>query len=271
MRSQADAVSFDLEDAVTQSKKGDARSAVAAFLRDANAEGQKVSIVRVNPLGSDLFIHDVNAVVGEGLDIINLPKVESGDEILRAIEAIHNAEASLNQDRQTDILANIETPKGLRMAFEIASAHPRVIGLQLGFTDFSLACGIHSQNKTALNAVRLAMRFAAAEAGIAVYDGAFVNVQDLAAFRVEAEEASELGFAGKSCIHPSQIAIANAVFSPAAEEIARAEALLRAADEADQKGIGAFVFEGKMVDVPIIARARSVVALAAKLGIASRT
>ena len=265
--SAADALSFDLEDAVVPAKKAQARSDVAAHLAALNSPGDKLVIVRVNGFATDYFAADVTALAGAGVDVINLPKVESREDILRALDAITKAEASLSNAAPVGILANIETPKGLRLAFEIASADPRVVGLQLGFVDFSLACGFQNQNKTALNAVRLGIRFAAAEAGIASYDGAFADVKNPDAFRREAEEARDLGFAGKSCIHPSQIAIANEVFVPATEEIVRAASILAAADEADARGVGAFLHAGKMVDAPIIARARGVMALASKLGL----
>ena len=267
----ADALSFDLEDAVVPGKKAQARSNVAAYLRNALQDSGKVTIVRVNGLSSDYFAADISTLAGKGVDIINLPKVECRDDILRALDAICEAENSSGATRRVGILANIETPKGLRLAFEIATADPRVVGLQLGFTDLSVACGIRGQNKTALNAVRLGVRFAAAEAGIASYDGAFVNVKDTDGFRRDVEEARDLGFAGKSCIHPSQVAIANAVFSPDREEIARATSILAAATEANERGIGAFLHEGEMIDAPIVARARGVMALAHKLGLVLRS
>ncbi len=250
-------------------RRAQARADIAAYLADPTHRSDKVTIIRVNRLATEYFAADVTALAGTGVDVINLPKIECREDILRALDAITNAEASHGTIRPISILANIETPKGLRLALEIASADSRVIGLQLGFADFSLACGIHSQNKTALNAVRLGIRFAAAEAGIASYDGAFPDVKNPDGYRGEAEEARDLGFAGKSCIHPSQIAIANEVFSPGAEEIARAAAILAAADEAEEHGVGAFLHAGKMVDAPIIARARGVMALANKLRMSS--
>lgn len=264
----ADALAFDLEDAVVRERKSEAREAVAAFLRRHMAARDKLAIVRVNGSPGELFLRDIEAVVGAGLDIINLPKVESRDDILKAVDAIAKAEERSGLGRQVGILANIETPRGLRLAFEIATADPRVMGLQAGFMDFSLACGMTSQNKNALNAVRFAVRCASAEAGIAAFDTAFGDVKDSDAFRDEAQEARDLGFAGKSCVHPSQVPIANAVFSPGPEEIARAERILAAASEATERGVGAFVHEGQMIDNPVIAQARAMMTLAAKLGLA---
>jgi citrate lyase subunit beta / citryl-CoA lyase len=264
--SASDALSFDLEDAVVADRKGEARTQVAEFLK---TKQDKVTIVRVNGLASEHFQADLAAVVGTQVDIINVPKVESREDVLRAADAIRKIARSAGVDREIGLLVNIETPKGLRLVFEIAAADERVMGLQLGFTDFSLACGVQSTNKVALNAVRVAMCFAAAEAGIACYDGAFVDVKNAEGFRAEAEEAKGLGFAGKSCIHPSQISLANATFSPSVAEIDRARALLAAAAEASGRGVGAFLHEGKMVDSPVIMQAEAIVALAERLGAGS--
>ena len=265
--SAADALSFDLEDAVLPAYKANARAGICDYLANSSIPREKIVIVRVNSLRSEYFLADVVALAGASVDVINLPKVESADDILRAIEAIDKAETMAGCTAPKGILANIETAKGLRLAFEIACAAPRVMGLQLGFTDFSMECGISSQNRTALNAIRLGVRFAAAEAGIPSYDGAFVDVKNPEAFRLEALEARDLGFSGKSCIHPSQIAVANDVFAPTVEEVQRASAIIAASDTARQSGMGAFVHDGKMVDLPILRRAEAVVALAAKLGL----
>ena len=265
--SAADALSFDLEDAVLPAYKASARAQIGDYLSAAAVTKRKLIIVRVNSLTSKYFLDDVAMLAGTSVDVINLPKVESADDIHRAVEAIDRADADAGCTAVKGILANIETPKGLRLAYEIAAASPRIMGLQLGFTDFSVECGISNQNKAALNAVRLGIRFAAAEAGIPSYDGAFVDVNNLDVFRTDAQDARDLGFAGKSCIHPSQIAIANEVFGPTAEEIQGASAIITASETANQSGKGAFLFEGKMVDLPILRRAEAIVALAAELGL----
>jgi citrate lyase subunit beta/citryl-CoA lyase len=266
-KSAADALSFDLEDAVVADRKAEARSEVAAFLRANSELSEKVIVVRVNGLSSLHFQPDIEAVVGAGLDIINLPKIESREDILFAVEVIRKVESASQTGAQVGILANIESPKGLRQALDIATADPRVMGLQIGFTDLSSTCGFRPHNTVALDAVRFSVRCATAEAGIATFDGAFTDVKDGEAFRREAVDARDLGFSGKSCIHPSQVPIANQVYSPTMDQIARAQALLAAAALATQRGLGAFVHEGEMVDVPVIARARSLVNLAARLGI----
>jgi citrate lyase subunit beta/citryl-CoA lyase len=107
----------------------------------------------------------------------------------------------------------------------------------------------------------LAVRLAAAEAGIAAYDGAFAAVKDVEGYRAECEAAKRHGFAGKSCIHPSQIAAANEIFMPSPDEIAWARKVVAAAVEADARGVGAYLVEGHMIDKPFVERARAIIAL----------
>ena len=264
--SAADALSFDLEDAVAAEKKEEARKHIATFLSRAKDFPGKIMIVRVNVIASHLFEADVEAVVSAGANIIiNLPKVESAADVKKAVGTIAHAEKFTGPENKIGLLANIETPKGLRVAAEIAAADSRVMGLQIGFKDLLSQWGIDSRDATAQQVIRLQVRLAAAEAGIAAYDGAFTDIKQPDAFRAEAENARRMGFAGKSCIHPSQISIANEVFAPRAEEIAYAEKVLAAAREAAGRGAGVFTMDGQMIDEPIIAQARSVVALAAKL------
>jgi citrate lyase subunit beta/citryl-CoA lyase len=259
---EADSISFDLEDAVPFPQKSEARHAVAEYLMKEGAENGKVNIVRVNPVASDLFQSDVEMVIVPSLHVLNLPKVQNLDDVLTAVRALEYWERKAGLAEEIGLLATIESPKGVRMAHAIATAHPRMVGLQIGMVDLNLSCGFESGNRAAVNAVRIATRLAASEAGIAVFDGAFVKVSDPQGFREEAQEARALGLNGKSCIHPSQVAVANEIFSPGAEEIERAVKLLAAAESAGTNGEGAFLHDGDMVDLPVIERARRVLASA---------
>lgn len=120
---------------------------------------------------------------------------------------------------------------------------------------------------SATQAVRLAVRLAAGEAGIEAYDGAFVDIADLDGFRRDSLAARRLGLAGRSCIHPSQVALANEVFRPTETEVAHALRVVAAADAQLAQGVGAFRVDGRLVDGPFITRARQVVALARRLGL----
>jgi citrate lyase subunit beta/citryl-CoA lyase len=262
LASGADALSFDLEDAVARERKAEGRAMVAAWLRQPRPDPSPLIIVRVNPLGSEHFEADIASLVPAGLAILNVPKIESADELRDFVSRLERLEREHGRTEPVAILANIETPRGLRCAAEIALAHPRVIGLQIGFGDLFEPFGIARDEESALAGVRLPVRLAAAEAGIAAYDGAFVGVDDPDGYRRECETARRFGFAGKSCIHPRQIAIANDVFRPSGREIERARKVLMAAEERLGAGIGAFTLDGEMVDEPFIARARAVLALA---------
>ena len=262
MQSAADAVSFDLEDAVTPERKEEARAAVASFLAARGGDGKTV-VVRVNALGTRWFEDDIAGIAGPGLDVVNLPMVERAEDVRAAAAAL----SLVDPAGRIGVLANIETPRGLRLAAEIACADRRVVGLQVGWGDLLEPFGIGRYERAALDHVLMAVRFAAAEAGVAAYDGAFTRIDSPDVYRSECELARRLGYAGKSCIHPSQVAIANAAFTPDSGDVARARRIVEAAERAD--GVGAFVVDGRMVDAPFIASARALIALAERLGVSA--
>lgn len=262
LKSEADAISFDLEDAVHESQKGNARKAVGEFLEAEPARASdKLLIVRVNELGHQEFEEDIKAVVTARLDILNIPKLESAGEVVEAIKLIERVEKEKNFRHQIKILANIETPKGLRCAAEIACSDSRLMGLQIGFADLFGALGIDRSDQAAVHSVRLDVRMAAGEAGISAYDAAFLNVRDEEALRLDTLAAMRLGFSGKSCIHPAQIAVINSTFVPTDEELKTAESLLEAALKSAEKGEGVFMFNGQMIDKPVIEAAQKIVQL----------
>jgi len=263
----ADAVSFDLQDAVEASRKGAAREALARwFERDVPASGKTI-VVRVNETASVHFSADLDAIVRAGLDIVNLPCVEDPEAVRDAVGAIERLERARGMGRPVRVLANIESPRGLRRAAEIACAHPRVMGLQIGFGDLFAPLRIVSGEPAATQAVRVAVRMAAGEAGIDAYDGAFVAIDDPDGYRRDAQAAFRLGFAGKSCIHPTQVGLANEVFRPSDADIAHALRVVLASRESLARGVGAFVVDGRLVDGPFIAQAERTVAIARGLGL----
>jgi citrate lyase subunit beta / citryl-CoA lyase len=262
LASAADALSFDLEDAVAPSQKPQARAHLVAFLRGLPPATGKTIVVRVNAPGTAEFDADVAALGSLPIDIVNLPMTEDADAV---VEAIARIERNAAVAPPVKFLLNIETPKGLRKAADLAAAHPRVMGLQIGYADLLEPNGIARNDRDALAYIRLAVRLAAAEAGIAAYDGAFAAVKDAEGYRAECIAAKRHGFAGKSCIHPSQIATANEVFMPDTDEIAWARKVVAAAVDADARGIGAYLVDGHMIDKPFVERARAVVALADRL------
>ena len=268
---EADGLSFDLEDAVAESRKAEARQALRDFLlrvADPTVKRGKVLIVRVNPLDTPHFQADVAAVVRPGLDLLNLPKPESPAEVLAAVAALEQAERDNGVTRPVRLLLNIETPRGLRNAAALAGSHPRVAGLQMGLGDLFEPLGIARRDPDTVRQVMFAIRMAAGEAGVFAYDGAFADVRDSDGYSAEAGMARRLGFLGKSCIHPSQVALANAAFRPTDDEIAHALKVVEAAKSAESSGIGAWMVDGRMVDAPFLSRARAVVETAVRMGLA---
>jgi citrate lyase subunit beta/citryl-CoA lyase len=267
LTSEADAISIDLEDSVVEARKAEARARVSEFLQSAEVVAStKELIVRVNAQGTPHFEADVMAIVRPSLAMLNLPKVESEKNIRASAVVLERAETANGVRRPTRILANIETPKGLRCAREIATAHPRVAGLQLGYADMFEPSGIERRDPANVHAVMFAVRMAAAEAGAFAFDGAFPDLQDTQGFRAEAERARRLGYRGKSCIHPSQIALANEVFSPSDAELAYAQRVLEAFRQAEAQGLGAFAVDGQMIDGPMVRRAEAILASSRRRG-----
>ncbi|MGE8289921.1 MAG: HpcH/HpaI aldolase/citrate lyase family protein, partial [Stenotrophomonas sp.] len=190
---------------------------------------------------------------------LNIPKVESAAQVHEVAAALEQAEAANGVTQPIGLLLNIETPRGLRLAAELAAAHPRVAGLQLGLGDLFAPNGI-ARTPANVHAVLFAVKMAATEAGVFACDGAWPNVADAEGFQTEADLAQALGFIGKSCIHPRQVALANSVFSVAAAEVDEARRIVAAAQAANEEGRGAFLFEGRMIDVPYLRRAQALLA-----------
>lgn len=272
LASAADALSFDLEDAVTEDRKAQAREALRDWLAgpEVRAAG-KTLIVRVNAFDTPHFAADLAAVVVPGVALINLPKPDGAAQVRAAAEAIERAlrERGLPADGPSapGLLVNVETPRALRIAHELAAAHPRVRGLQLGLGDLFEPLGIDRRLDAAVFHAQMTVRLAAGEAGVFAYDTVRADIADTEAFVAEARRARQLGFLGKSCIHPSQIALANQVFQPTEAEIAQAGRVVAAAREAQATSLGAFKVDGKMVDAPFIRRAEAVLAEARRCGL----
>jgi citrate lyase subunit beta/citryl-CoA lyase len=268
MAGEADALSFDLEDAVDEAVKDEARQNLARFLRALPESHGKTIIVRVNGLATPHFEADLEAIVGAGVDLVNLPKPESADDVRHCADAIARLERGTSGD--VGILVNVESPRALRFAAELATASPRVRGLQVGYGDLIEPLNIDRYNPAVIQHVMLAVRVAAGEAGIWAYDGAYANIKDTEGYKREAEMARRLGYLGKSAIHPSQVPLANAIFRPSDAEIAHSLKVVEAAREASRKGVGAFTVDGRMVDAPFIRRAEQILALALRLGLIAR-
>jgi citrate lyase subunit beta/citryl-CoA lyase len=247
----ADALSFDLEDAVPADGKAAARARLGEFLRsDVVLASSKKIIVRVNGLDTPHFANDVAALADTRIDLINLPKCDDASSVEAAAIAIG----------ETRVLANIETPRGLARAAEIA-AHPSVVGLQAGLNDLFATLGIDRQRTEHVHAALWTIRLGAGEAGCFAMDGAWPCLTDESGFRAEAGLARSMGYIGKSCVHPKQVALANAVFAHDAAALDRAQRIIVASEAAIAAGRGAFILDGEMIDRPAIEQARRLLAL----------
>ncbi|KRG75402.1 citryl-CoA lyase [Stenotrophomonas ginsengisoli] len=256
----ADALSFDLEDSVPEAGKEAARQAIAGFLTDpALAASSKCVIVRTNAPDSPHFAADLAAMAQPRVDLLNIPKLETAAQVQAIAAALEAAEQANGISRPIGLLLNVETPAGLRHAAELAAAHPRVAGLQLGLADLFAVNGV-ARTPANVHAALFALKMAAAQAGVFAYDSAWPNVSDQDGFQTEAGLARDLGFLGKSCIHPKQVAWANAVFSVSEQRLDEARRIVAAAAAAETSGRGAFLFEGRMIDTPFLRQAQMLLA-----------
>jgi citrate lyase subunit beta/citryl-CoA lyase len=259
----ADSISFDVEDSVPEDSKAYAREQVADFLRSrAVKDSAKSFIVRINAPGSPQFEGDLMAFACQQVALLNLPKAQSAAEVRAAAAALEKAERCNGVARPIGLLINIETPRGLRLAAELAAAHARVAGLQLGLADLFESMHADRRNPENVHAAMFQMAMACAESGKFAYDSAYPDVADAEGFRREAEQARQLGYVGKSCVHPKQVALANEIFGAATLDIDTARRIVAAAQDAAQAGRGAFLLDGRMIDLPFVKRAEAVLAAA---------
>lgn len=249
---EADALSFDLEDAVPESGKSAARGRLAGFLAsEAVRTCTKTIIVRVNAYETPHFSADIAALAGAHLHLINLPKIEEVEVVKAAAKQIMKIRP------HAGLLLNIETARGLSRASEIAAAHDCVAGLQIGLNDLFEPLRVDRTDPWNVRAVLWQVRMASAMADVFAYDGAWPRLDDDDGFRREAEIACSMGFLGKSCIHPRQVAIANEIFDQS-HEVAEARRIVDGAKAAAKAGKGAFRLGGKMIDAPAIAQAKAI-------------
>ena len=257
----ADAISFDVEDSVPDGVKARARQDVADFLRSAAVrDSSKLVIVRTNGCGSPQFEADLAAFACPQVALLNVPKIESAADVQATVAALESVERRNGLEEPIRLLVNIESARALRLAAEIAGAHARVAGLQLGLGDMFEALRIDRRDARNVHAAMFAMRLAAGEHGHFAYDSAFPDIHDEDGFRREAEQAKRLGYVGKSCVHPKQVALANEIFRTDELSLATARRIVAAAERAAEQGRGAFLLDGRMIDPPFVKRAQALLA-----------
>lgn len=253
LASQADAVVLDLEDAVAPNRKALAREQVARLLQ---TRPPKPIVVRINALGSGLADEDLAAIAGPWLAGVRLPKTEAPDDVLYLADRLER----LGCDAGIQCL--IESALGVERAFEIARAHARVVDVGLGEVDLMADLGV--SDDAALVYARSRIVVAARAAGLpAPAQGVYTNIHDLDGLRRSTDEGKRMGFFGRSAIHPAQLAVVNAVFTPSEDELRAARDLIARLEAAAETGTGAFALpDGRFVDLAVAEAARRVIARA---------
>jgi citrate lyase subunit beta/citryl-CoA lyase len=257
----ADGLILDLEDAVAPDAKEAARARVAAAVQAGGYRPREV-IVRVNALATPWGHADLVAAAGAGADAVLLPKVESADAIRQALSVLDGAGAPSD----LALWAMMETPRAMLHAAEIAAASPRLAALVMGTSD--LAKELHAAHTPLrlplLTALGLCLLAARAH-GLTILDGVFLDLEDAAGFEAACRQGAELGFDGKTLIHPSQIGPANRAFAPDEAGLARARRIIEAHEAARLKGEGVVLLDGRLVEALHVREAERQVQLAAAI------
>ena len=264
----SDAVIFDLEDAVAPDQKDAARLLVRNVLH--HVEFNLVeTIVRINSIDTPYWQEDINQILPQKPDIIMLPKTGLASDVQTVDAYLTEMEAKLGYEKNTvRLMPLIETALGVENAFVIASASDRVIALFLGAEDLTadLRCQRTKEGRE-IDYARQRLVVAARAAGVDVYDTPFTDVNDDEGIVTDAAYAKSLGFTGKASISPRHIDAINTVFSPTKKEILYAYEVMEAIALAKEQGKGAIALRGKMIDAPIVNRAKQTIAAAEALGI----
>lgn len=251
-----DGVILDLEDAVAMSEKDAARILVRDVLRRGDFGKCEVT-VRINAMDTDLWRSDIETVVPCGIDGIRIPKVENPKDIAIMDEALSHIESKAKiKVGKTLIFCLLETALGIWNAYDIAKASRRIAAICPGGEDLRADLKTtRSENSEELIGPRRIVVLAAHAAGVDALDTVYADITDDAGLRRETEWVKQLGYQGKSVIHPNQIPIIHDVFTPTPKEIEQAKKIVEAAADAAARGLGAVQVDGKMVDKPVVKRA----------------
>jgi citrate lyase beta subunit len=256
-----DTIIMDLEDGVAQSRKVEARATVGDAL--ARLEfGARERLVRINHISTGLAADEIAATAAGRPNGYIIPKAEAPQELLAVDRLLAQAEAAHGlPPRSLRLFVMIETALGVMNLRDIASATPRLEGLIFGAEDLAGDIGsVRTKAGWEVFYARSAVVTTAAAFRLQSFDMVYTDFNDPVGLEEESRFARQLGFTGKTCIHPNQTPVVNRAFSPAPEEVARAQRLVGAFEQQQAAGAGAFTFEGKMVDMPMLVAARKVLA-----------
>lgn len=278
MGAAVDAIMMDIEDGVAPEAKETSRKQIAESLKQLAprlkadpALRTPARYVRINAVGHERMHADLDHVITPGLEGLAVPKVDSPEQVKVVEKILDERETKVGIPKGTvRLLIAIESPKGLYNAFAIASSSPRVMGLMFGTEDFSRELNLPLRREAEavdLFFARSSIVTAAAAAHVQCVDGVWPNFQDSEGLKKFAAQSRRLGFSGMSLIHPAQIELVNAAFTPTADELDYCRRVVQAFDEARERGEGAIAFGGQLLDMPIVDRARQTLDLADYLGV----
>ena len=261
-----DAYVPDMEDSIPPDEKVSARETVSSALPGLAGVGPPV-IARVNRLDSGLIEDDIAAVVGADIYGVSIGKVGSAADIREIGDILVGVEQKTGlAPESVRLVPWVETAMGVQNVYEICTASPRVVAVAFGGEDFTADMGIErTEAGHETDYARSAVCIAARAAGVVALDTPYVKFRDTDGLRRDCIEARGRGFTGKFAIHPSQIEVINQVFSPSESEIEEAQRVIQAYEKAERDGRGALALDGKMVDEPVVARARGVLEQAARV------
>jgi citrate lyase subunit beta / citryl-CoA lyase len=254
----ADVIVVDLEDAVPPAEKESARNRVRGAVESLKAAGKSVH-VRVNHLTTGLTKDDLTAAVVPGLDGILLPKVNGASQVRELDVLLRQQELhSGMRPGAVALFPMIETARGVLRCEEIALASTRIAGLSLGGEDYAADLGIaRTPEGRELHHARHVIVHVCAAYRLRALDAIYAYLRDQAGLLADAQSARSIGFSGKYVIHPDQIEPVNRVFSPGLEEVETARKIVSAFEDAQAKGLGTLDVDGRMVDIPVVQRARA--------------
>ncbi len=263
-----DAVIMDLEDGVALNNKAAARETIRASLQEV-AFGKTERLVRINPVGSVFHLDDLAATMDGHPDGYVLPKVQSLDMLAAVDRWLTNAELERGwPEGEIGLLAIIESAVGVVWLQALAQGSPRLQALIFGAEDLAGDMGaIRTAEGMEVFYARSAVVLHAKAFGLQAIDSPFVQLNDEAGLIAETTRALQMGYTGKLAIHPKQVAPIQQTFTPSAEEIARAQALIAAHDAHQAAGTGVFAYAGRMIDMPMIRAAETVIARARAAGL----
>ena len=262
---QPNGIILDLEDSVAPSKKIEARLLVRNALLQVDFYGAE-RMVRINQLPKGL--DDLDEVIPHQVHLILIPKCENGSQVKQVEERIDRILKGVNQERQIFLMPIVESCLGVENAFEIATASEQVVALAIGLEDYTADLGVkRTEGGEESLYARTRLVNACKAAGIQAIDSVYSDVGNMEGLKENVIRSKSLGFEGMGCIHPRQVPVIHKGFAPVEDEIATAERIVEAFNEAESKGLGVISMGTKMIDPPVVKRAQKTLDLAYSLGL----